>query len=222
MHLLKMKGAWGGWSSRLYTTVVARGCGQLYEQFVRQALPPLNDGAKVVDVGCGEGQVTCLIARLNPASQVLGLDLAQEMVRRARRLSQGMTNIRFERGDALDLPLADGSVDLVVSVASIKHWPDQLAGLTEIRRVLRSPGGVVCLLEVERDCSRQAVRKFVRYWRYVIPGTHGLLGAYFRRIVAGQGLTQDELRALMQRAGFQGVECDRVQDLPFVVARGRT
>jgi ubiquinone/menaquinone biosynthesis C-methylase UbiE len=216
-----MKGTWGAFEAWLYSNVVAGGSGPLYEQFVREALPPLAGHEVIVDLGCGAGQVTRLIAGLNPGCRVLGLDLSSQMVRRSRRLSHGIPNLGFQVGDAMELPLVDGSVDLVVSVASIKHWPDQVAGLRQIRRVLK-PLGSVCILEVDRGCSREDARTFVDYWRYVLPGTSGALAWYFRRFVAGQGVDADSLSQLMQRAGFGETSVELVEQLPFVVARGRS
>jgi ubiquinone/menaquinone biosynthesis C-methylase UbiE len=215
-----MRGAWGAFEAWLYSNVVAGGSDPLYARFVREALSPLFGLESIVDIGCGAGQVTRLIAERNPGWRVLGLDLAPQMIRRARRLSRGIPNLRFEVGDVMDLPLEDGSVDLVVSVASIKHWPDQVAGLRQIRRVLR-PLGNVCILEVDRACSPEAARTFVDYWRYVLPGTTGALAWYFRRFVAGQGVDADSLSRLMERAGFGETAIERVEQLPFVVARGR-
>lgn len=220
MHLLKMKGAWGAFEAWLYSKVVAGGSGPLYEQFVREALPPLAGHEVIADIGCGAGQITRLIAKQNPSCRVLGLDLSSQMVRRSRQLSPGTPNLSFEVGDAMDLPLEDGSVDLVVSVASIKHWPNQVAGLRQIRRVLK-PLGNVCILEVDRGCSQEDARTFVDYWRHVLPGTSGALAWYFRRFVAGQGVDADSLLRAMQRAGFYEATVEQVEQLPFVVARSR-
>jgi hypothetical protein len=79
----------------------------------------------------------------------------------------------------------------------------------------------MCILEADSRCSPQAARRFAAYWRYVLPGTRGLMAVYFRRFVAGQAIDPEQLTALLGRAGFAEIEHERVEELPFVVARGR-
>lgn len=220
MHLFKMKGGWGALAAWLYSKVVAGGAPGLYRRFVEEAVPRPPAGGTVADVGCGGGQVARLLAERDPACHVVGVDLSASMVRRAARQAGDLPNLAFRQGDAMDLPLGDGSADLVVSVASIKHWPDRLQGLQQIHRVLR-PGGALCILEVDSRCSPQAARRFAGLWRFVLPGTRGLAAAYFRRFVAGQGIDLEQLTALLGRAGFVEVEAQRLEQLPFVVARAR-
>jgi ubiquinone/menaquinone biosynthesis C-methylase UbiE len=219
MNLLKMKGAWGTLSGAIYESVVARGCEPLYQRFAATAVSDLPHGARVLDVGCGGGHVTRILAQRFSGCQVTGMDLSPAQVQRARERYGGtLPNLSFRQGDALGLPLEDRCVDLVTCVASIKHWPDRLAGLREIHRVL-VPGGTVCILEADQRASLEACRTFVGYWRHVMPGTRGMVARYFRRVVAGQALGLVQLRELMQEAGFSAIEAMQVDGQPFVAAR---
>lgn len=220
MHLFSMKGPWGSWAATLYGAVVARGAGAIYEDFVARVVPEVPDRARIVDVGCGEAQITRLLAARFACCAVLGVDLSPAMIRRARRLSTGFSNLTFELGDAQALPLRDASCDLAVSAASIKHWREPLRGLEELRRVLR-PGGALAIAETDRECTVAAARRFARSWRCLPPGTAWLAAAYFRTFVAGQGLACEELTALLREAGFVAIEAQRVAGQPFVVARAR-
>lgn len=103
-------------------------------------LPP---GATVVDIGSGAG-MDCLLAGIDvgPTGQVIGIDMTDEMLDRARRgaAQMGLSHVRFENGDMEQLPFDGGSVDVVISNGVINLAPDKPAVFAEIQRVLR-PGG---------------------------------------------------------------------------------
>ena len=104
----------------------------------------------VLDLGSGTGRVTGELKRRYPRAYVIALDLAPGMLREARRHRRPWR--RFERvcGDALRLPLADGSVDLIFSNLMLQ-WCEPLAvALAEVRRVLR-PGGFFALSTLGPD-----------------------------------------------------------------------
>lgn len=217
MHLLKMKGAWSSSIGWLYETVVAKGLTPLYEKLVEEEIPCLGAGTVAIDVGCGQGQVSALLARRKPGWEITGLDLSPAMVARARKKSPDLPNLSFRQGDALNLSLEDSSVDLALSVASIKHWPDQLKGLQEIRRVLR-PGGVLCILEADRCCTKEQAKRFVSYWRHVLPGTAWLVAYHFRKVIAGQALSLDELQDLLSQAGYVNLNMRQDTEQPLLGA----
>jgi SAM-dependent methyltransferase len=103
-------------------------------------LPP---GANVVDIGSGSG-MDCLLAGkdVGPTGQVIGIDMTDEMLARARTAAAQMSipHVRFEKGDMERLPLVDASVDVVISNGVINLAPDKRTVFAEIYRVLR-PGG---------------------------------------------------------------------------------
>jgi SAM-dependent methyltransferase len=103
----------------------------------------LRDGERVLDVGCGSGNATLLAARAG--AEATGLDPAERLLRVARRRAaeQGLA-AGFVAGDALELPFADASFDVVVSVFAVIFVPDAGRAARELFRVLR-PGGRVVL-----------------------------------------------------------------------------
>lgn len=222
MPIMNMRGRWSLLQARFYEAVVATGIEGLYDRFVEEVTPRVDKGSRVLDVGCGRGQVTGRLALEMPDCQVIGVDLSDDMVQEAREHMSPLENLEFRRGDALDLPFDDQSFDVVVSVASIKHWPDRLTGVREILRVL-TPGGSVCILEADRDCSKSSAARFVADWRHVLPGSEPLLNWYFRHIVAGQALNLDELVGLMTRAGAVEIEHQHqaLSELPLIATWGR-
>ncbi len=99
-------------------------------------------GRRVLDVACGEGYGSALLATV--AAHVTGVDLSQEAVAHARRAYADLPHLAFESAPCTRLPLADASVDVAVSFETLEHIADQEAFLAEIARVL-APGGVLVL-----------------------------------------------------------------------------
>jgi len=98
----------------------------------------VHAGDHVVDIGCGPGTAAREASRRG--ADVTGVDPAPVMLRLARMLARGATSIRWTEGAAEHLPVTDGSVSVVWSIATVHHWRDLTAGLAEARRVLK-PGG---------------------------------------------------------------------------------
>jgi len=107
-------------------------------------------GERVLDVGCGCGLDTFVAATLvGPDGHAVGLDLTAEMLAwpRAALAECGLRNLVFLEGSAEELPVADGSFDLVISNGVLNLVPDKVAAFREIHRVLR-PGGVLAAADL--------------------------------------------------------------------------
>jgi len=102
---------------------------------------------RVLDVGCGNGQTTRFAARQANRGLALGLDLSTAMVGRAQQnaADEGLTNVRFERGDAQVHPFPTGAFDVAISRFGIMFFDDPVAAFTNIGRALR-PGGRLAFL----------------------------------------------------------------------------
>jgi len=214
-----MKGSWGTADAWLYTNVVARAMRAGYDAFAEQGVPPPADGAAIVDVGCGPGDLALLLGRRYPRSMVIGIDSSPAMIQRATARANGADNVRFGVGDALSLPLPDACVDIVTCLTSIKHWPEPARGFAEIHRVLR-PGGTLCALEVDPDCSADAARRFVGRWPGVLAPTRNAVAAYFRRFVASGGIPLERLLRLVADAGLVELHSRRMEDSLCLYVRG--
>jgi SAM-dependent methyltransferase len=104
----------------------------------------ITDGMKVLDLGCGDGTTALPAARLG--ADVLGVDIASNLVEagNARAQSLGLTNCRFQEGDASDLDqLEDDSFDLVVSIFGAMFAPKPFDVAKEVVRVTRPGGRIV-------------------------------------------------------------------------------
>lgn len=106
----------------------------------------LATGKRVLDVACGEGYGSHLLA--GKAISVIGVDLDAEVVAHARAKYK-LANLDFLQGDCTALTLADASVDLVVSFETLEHHIEHEAMLAELRRVL-APDGVLLVSTPDR------------------------------------------------------------------------
>jgi ubiquinone/menaquinone biosynthesis C-methylase UbiE len=110
-----------------------------WERRRRFLMAHVEPGQTVLDLGCGEGAFTALLAKAG--AQPVGVDVADEALRRART---GHADLDFRRaGPGEPLPLADGSVDLVWASEVLAFVPDTAHVLSEVRRVLRSEGRIL-------------------------------------------------------------------------------
>ena len=122
--------------------LLTRLCGfnRVHEKLIRQA--DLADGNRVLEIGCGTGNLTIRVKRAHPSVEVTGSDPDPLALKRAQRKAIRMTGIRFERGYAQELPYSDGAFDRVLSSMMLHHLDSDAkpAAAAEIFRVLR-PGG---------------------------------------------------------------------------------
>jgi len=166
----------------------------------------ISIGEKVLDLGCGTGELTAFIAILvgEKEGRVCGVDVSEERIRDARRLEKDHANISFSQGSAENIPHPDGSFDVVFFNATI-HWVDnQLKALQECLRVLRPGGRLVLTTASAEDISppdqiKAEVLAEDFYRPYYQPGQKDVL----------HYLTKAELETLYDRAGFQDIDVFR-------------
>jgi len=109
---------------------------------------PIGEGARVLDVGCGTGEITARLATRFSGASFLGVDLEEAHLERARARCAGLgARVRFQRDDALALFLRAAEFDLVVSRHVLQSLPDARRGLQEMTRVTRSGGRLHLLAE---------------------------------------------------------------------------
>ncbi len=144
---------------------------------------PAVDGLSGLDVGCGEGHNTCLLAGLG--ARMVGIDISENFVRHAREEeARRPLGIRYRRANAAELPFGEGSFDFAVAFMSLMDMPELETVLAEIFRVVR-PGGFL-QFSIEHPCFTTPHRKTLR-------DEHGRayaheVGGYFRE---GDGEVQE-------------------------------
>lgn len=119
-------------------------------------LMDLRPGERILDLGCGAGWATRLLARLvadgpQGFGQVVGLDISDEMIRRARATSKDFENIMFVWGSAQQIPWEENFFDKVLSVESFYYYPDQDRVLAELFRVMAPQARLFILINLYKD-----------------------------------------------------------------------
>lgn len=158
-------------------------------------LPGLRPGASLLDVGCGVGSITVdLAARVAPG-RVVGVDASEEALTAARAAARtAEVHVELVVADALALPFADASFDVVHAHQVLQHLPDPVGALREMRRVVR-PDGVVAV----RDVDYATV-----HFHPELPGLTDWLAAYRTTARASGGDPDAGARLLrwVREAGF--------------------
>jgi arsenite methyltransferase len=116
----------------------------------------LRPGERVLDLGCGSGWATRLLARLvgegpDGFGQVVGLDVADEMIREARAASKDFDNVLYVWGSAQQIPWEENFFDKVLSVESFYYYADQDRALMELFRVMAPRGRLFILINLYKD-----------------------------------------------------------------------
>jgi len=128
----------------------------LWGRYMRKTLPVLQEatdirtGERVLDLACGTGELERRVADAGAAAEIVGIDLAEGMIERARQKTGSDPRVRYETADAHDLPFSESAFDVAVSANTFHYFSRPDAVLREARRVLR-PGGRIVLLDWCRD-----------------------------------------------------------------------
>jgi arsenite methyltransferase len=160
----------------------------------------LKPGEVVLDLGSGAG-IDCFLAarEVGPAGRAIGVDMTHAMLERARATAAkiGVANIEFRLGEIEHLPVADSSVDVIISNCVVNLSPEKLQVFREALRVLR-PGGrlVVSDLVLTRELS-PAMRQHAELYAGCVSGAS--LEAEYLRLVSEAGF--DDVQVL-ERTGY--------------------
>jgi arsenite methyltransferase len=127
----------------------------------------IDPGATVLDLGCGAGTDLLIAAQMaGPGGKAIGIDMTPAMLERARRSAErmGLANVEVHEGLIESLPVADASIDVVISNGVIDLVPDKDAVFAEIDRVLRQGGRLqIADVVIHQEVSEDA-RKRIDLW----------------------------------------------------------
>lgn len=129
-----------------------------------------GDPKVVLDVGAGTGDLTLMVAKQpQRPRQTVGLDFSLPMLRRAaQRAARSRAAVHFALGDALQIPVATGAIDAIVTAFTLRNVADLPAALRSFARVL-APGGTLVILEMTPLGSGLLARLFRLYFHRVVP-----------------------------------------------------
>ena len=157
------------------------------------ALMDIQPGDRILDVGCGTGWASRRMARIATTGEVVGLDVADEMLRRAEQSSSAFRNVRYAWGSAENIPEADNAFNKVLSVESFYYYADQGKALDELRSVMAPGAKLFILINLYKD-------------------NHYSLRWVTELKVPVQALSEAEYKALLEKHGFKNVEARRIPD----------
>jgi len=193
---------------------------RLWRKRVARHLRPIltRPDAIVLDLCCGTGDLTFSLAREGKA-RLLGADFAHPMLVRAKEKGalfaassseQSPRTLPFLEADALRLPFADSSFDLVATAFGFRNLANYEAGLREMHRILK-PGGTLAILEFTEPPDDFVGKVFRWYYRNVLPRIGGLISGdsaaytYLPKSVA-RFFRPPELASLMSAVGYDSVD----------------
>lgn len=186
-----------------------------YEWLGEPSLEPLHrriareipiERGRLLDIGCGPGNLDRLIAQERPNLSIVGLDESQAMIRRAARELR-LPNVEFRRGAVEDLSFRE-EFDFALSVLSFHHWEDPIAGLEAVHRALKS-GGRLWIYEGDPEASLEELRRDQR----PLFGWLRIPERFMRKGLRGHGFTVAEadrvVRPAVARTSFEACEISR-------------
>ena len=157
------------------------------------ALMDLTPTDNVLDVGCGAGWLLRTLAASCYDGRVIGMDVADEMVRHARKNCADLENVMVVPGSSDDIPWDNSFFSKAISVESAYYWPAPARGIAEIFRVLRDEGSAWILINYFRD------NPHCHQWGPLLAVETKLLAA-------------EEWAEMFRAAGFVGVAHRRIVD----------
>jgi demethylmenaquinone methyltransferase / 2-methoxy-6-polyprenyl-1,4-benzoquinol methylase len=167
-------------------------------------LAAVGPGDRALDVATGTGDLAVALKdRVGERGEVVGLDFSERMLELARAKAP---DVRFEWGNALELPYGDGKFDAVTVGFGARNFADLRAGLSEMARVAR-PGGRVVVLEITSP-ERPPLSWFFRLWfdravpafgRVADPDAYSYLPSSVRRFPGARALAAELAAVGLQR-----------------------
>ncbi len=184
-----------------------------------------REEALVLDICCGTGDLLLAMQKYRRAP-VMGSDFCRPMLELARQkiARRGGAAVLFD-ADALKLPLADGSLDLITAAFGFRNLSNYRQGLEELLRVLK-PSGTAAILEFSQPSSRLLARLYAFYSGRVIPLIGGLVsGSRAAYTYLPDSVERfpgaEELAGAMRSAGFLDVHYERMTGGIVALHRGR-
>lgn len=174
-----------------------------------------DPGARVLDLCCGTGDLALAFRKEAPkGAEIVGSDFVPEMLVRARAKAAALgADVTFVEADALALPFADASFDLVSCSFGFRNLANYERGLVEIRRVLK-PGGVAAILEFAEPRGVLFGGLYRFYFRQVLPRLGGLIsgnGAAYTYLPSSVSKfpSPEALLEQFQKVGFADARFER-------------
>jgi ubiquinone/menaquinone biosynthesis C-methylase UbiE len=184
-----------------------------YPITARAIAAQLPDGGEVLEVAPGPGYMAIQLAQLGSSYHITGLDISRSFVHIATENAQRAgVEIDFQHGDVARMPFASNSFHFVVCQAAFKNFPDPVAALDEINRVLR-PGGRASIYDLRKDAPADAIDAEIRSMQ-LSPLNALFMRWTFRFGLLREAYTRDRLDAVVAGSHFRTGEV-RIDGIGF-------
>jgi len=171
----------------------------------------IKENDLVLDLCCGTGKMIefeCTAVGVN--TEVIGLDFNQEMINVCyMKLNQSINNYNFNliKGDAMELPFEDNTFNNITIAFGLRNIPDKLKAISEMYRVLK-PGGKVVCLELSKPEMPIFRNIYNVYFSFVLPvigylGTRDKAAYYYLRDSVNGFMTKNQLKNEFKNIGFE-------------------
>lgn len=152
--------------------------------------------ADILDIGCGGGYNIKRMLSKCPEGKIIGYDISEESVKKARKVNRGESRVEIHRGSVEKMPFRDGQFDLVTAFETVFFWPNTANNISEVFRVVK-PGGRFVVINNYGDPKIDWERKIPCMKRY----------------------TAEQIGSFMDAAGFADVEIFKKDNMFFVIGK---
>jgi len=171
----------------------------------------IKENDLVLDLCCGTGkmiELECTAVGVN--TEVIGLDFNQEMIDVGyKKLKQSLNNYKFNliKGDVMELPFEDNTFNNITIAFGLRNVPDKIKAISEMYRVLK-PGGKVVCLELSKPEMPIFRNIYNVYFSFVLPvigylGTRDKAAYYYLRDSVNSFMTKNQLKSEFENIGFE-------------------
>ena len=169
----------------------------LYQDIIK-ALSSLQF-SNVLDVGCGTGEVLSIIRKLYPTALLYGIDISEEMLKKAEE--KKIDNLNLYLGDAEHLPFENARFDILICTDSFHHYPKPQKAVSEFYRVLQNDGYLLLADFVKPFPIRQIMNIFLPF------SNEGDVKIY----------SQNEILSFLRQSGFQDMQYRKINKSSYLV-----
>jgi len=171
----------------------------------------IKENDKVLDLCCGTGKMMELeCTAVGASTMVVGLDFNKEMINVGyKRLNKSLSNHKFNliQGDAMELPFEDNTFKCITIAFGLRNVPDKIKAISEMYRVLK-PGGKVVCLELSKPEMPVFRNVYNLYFNFVLPiigylGTQDKAAYYYLRDSVNGFMTKNRLKSEFENTGFE-------------------
>lgn len=152
--------------------------------------------ADILDIGCGGGYNIKRMLSKCPEGKIIGYDISEESVKKARKVNRGEGRVEIHRGSVEKMPFRDGQFDLVTAFETVSFWPSTADNIGEVFRVVK-PGGQFIVINNYGDPQIDWERKIPCMKRY----------------------TAEQIGSFMDASGFADVEIFKKDNMFCVIGK---